>query len=401
MGDNTCAKGYTEERCAQCCDRKFGRLSSGEKNPTCWNEDRTEQLLYYRLYGKCAKCPDNILWLLIGGLCALVMIVLVGWRMHKKKVDLAIFSIGVDYFQVLAVFANTEVEWPESVRQVFKYMSLVNFNINVTPPECAFVVSYKVKWMVIEWFPTVLFGTVVTVYAASFVFFRYCANQNTRKVRDFRNNLIAGSLLIMYVLYLNISENTLDPMNCKRIENPDDGTKTEEQFMISQPSEVCWQDKDTSGGQPLQQELFPYSVAFFIIYTIGYPALVASILLRPENQLKAYNDQLLRCMGTGSKKATNRAYFNFRSKFATLYFKFKPKFFWWILLIILRKLCIVTFTLLFHINATMQLSMILLVIFLSYTAQVKYSPYLGRADYAEILGDLEQDEYDGLVGPCK
>ena len=49
----------------------------------------------------------------------------------------------------------------------------------------------------------------------------------------------------------------------------------------------------------------------------------------------------------------------------------------------------------------MQLSMILLVIFLSYTAQVKYSPYLGRADYAEILGDLEQDEYDGLVGPCK
>ena len=107
---------------------------------------------------------------------------------------------------MLAVFANTEVEWPESVRQVFKYMSLVNFNINVTPPECAFAVSYRVKWLVIEWFPTVMFGGVAVVYTLSFVFFRYCANQNTRKVRDFRNNLIAGSLLTMYLLYLNISE---------------------------------------------------------------------------------------------------------------------------------------------------------------------------------------------------
>ena len=75
-------------------------------------------------------------------------------------------------------------------------------------------------------------------------------------------------------------------MNCKHIENPDDGTKTEEQFMMSQPSEVCWQDRDSSGGQPLQQELFPYAV---VSSSSTQPAaLVASILLRPENQVKAF-----------------------------------------------------------------------------------------------------------------
>lgn len=65
----------------------------------------------------------------------------------------------------------------------------------------------------------------------------------------------------------------------------------------------------------------------------------------------------------------------------------------------LRKLCIVSFTVLFHVNATMQLSMILLVVFLSYTMQVKHNPYLSRADYEDIVGEMDEDAYNNLVGP--
>jgi hypothetical protein len=36
----------------------------------------------------------------------------------------------------------------------------------------------------------------------------------------------------MYVLYLNISANTLDPLNCARIEAAD-GTKTADQYMVA------------------------------------------------------------------------------------------------------------------------------------------------------------------------
>eukprot|EP00616_Rhizochromulina_sp_CCMP1243_P007068 CAMPEP_0118997814 /NCGR_PEP_ID=MMETSP1173-20130426/62442_1 /TAXON_ID=1034831 /ORGANISM="Rhizochromulina marina cf, Strain CCMP1243" /LENGTH=235 /DNA_ID=CAMNT_0006949277 /DNA_START=1 /DNA_END=705 /DNA_ORIENTATION=- len=182
-------------------------------------------------------------------------------------------------------------------------------------------------------------------------------------------------------------------MNCSRIE-ADDGTKTKHQYMISAPSEVCWKDGS------MQQELLPWAVLFFIIYTIGYPVLVAWILLTPASREKAQSDQFLRCMGTGSTPRTNKKYYNFRSKYSTLYFKFKPQYYYWALIIVLRKLLIVTFTLVFHINATMQLSMILLVCFLAYTLQVKYNPYMSRADYEDILGDMDQAEYDDLLKRC-
>ena len=56
--------------------------------------------------------------------------------------------------------------------------------------------------------------------------------------------------------------------------------------------------------------------------------------------------------------------------------QYKPKYYYWTLVIVIRKLFLVTFALIFHSNATMQLSMILLVCFLAYTAQVKYNPYM-------------------------
>lgn len=44
-------------------------------------------------------------------------------------------------------------------------------------------------------------------------------------------------------------------------------------------------------------------------------------------------------------------------------FKYKPQYFYWSIVIIFRKLLLVVFTLVFHTNATMQLSTILLVCF--------------------------------------
>lgn len=49
--------------------------------------------------------------------------------------------------------------------------------------------------------------------------------------------MVSVGLLIMYILYLNISSNTLDPLNCVHIQ-ADDGTLSQHQYMVSQPSEV-------------------------------------------------------------------------------------------------------------------------------------------------------------------
>lgn len=74
-------------------------------------------------------------------------------------------------------------------------------------------------------------------------------------------------------------------------------------------------------------------------------------------------------MGTGSLRQTNKAYFSFRCMFATLYFKFKPKYWYWLIMVVFRKLLIVTFTLAFNINPVMQFTMILLVMFVAYVLQ--------------------------------
>jgi hypothetical protein len=71
---------------------------------------------------------------------------------YSKFLTRAAFNI---YVQVLAIFASTEVVWPESVQMLFRLASLFNFSINLTPPECAFSVTYRTKWLVMEFFPTV------------------------------------------------------------------------------------------------------------------------------------------------------------------------------------------------------------------------------------------------------
>ena len=41
---------------------------------------------------------------MIGILCMLALALVIGQRLKKKKVDLGIFSIGIDYFQVHTFF---------------------------------------------------------------------------------------------------------------------------------------------------------------------------------------------------------------------------------------------------------------------------------------------------------
>ena len=61
----------------------------------------------------------------------------------------AFVSIGVDYFQVLAMFGNAKVQWPPAIVSLFRLMSSLSFNIDITAPECSFPkLSFQSKWCV-------------------------------------------------------------------------------------------------------------------------------------------------------------------------------------------------------------------------------------------------------------
>lgn len=82
---------------------------------------------YYRLNDECQECPDNPGLLIALMACGIIAFCVVGWWLQDKKVNVAFLSIGVDYFQVLAIFARIKVRWPLWVKQILQVLSIFNF----------------------------------------------------------------------------------------------------------------------------------------------------------------------------------------------------------------------------------------------------------------------------------
>ena len=107
VGNNLCSAGYTGIRCATC--------ASG----------------YFPSNGVCAPCPSSpfaviiIFVLLALGACAL------SYFLNKAGLDLPLISIGIDYAQVIAVFAQTDIAWPSVLMSLYSVLSAFNLNLDL------------------------------------------------------------------------------------------------------------------------------------------------------------------------------------------------------------------------------------------------------------------------------
>jgi len=95
-------------------------------------DDRPDVKGYFRLNNECQECPDNPELILIGILVVVVMGSIAAWWLQKKKINISIMTIGFDYFQILAIFARIDVNWPSWVKDVLEVLSIFNFNIGKT-----------------------------------------------------------------------------------------------------------------------------------------------------------------------------------------------------------------------------------------------------------------------------
>jgi hypothetical protein len=48
--------------------------------------------------------------------------------------------------QVLSMFNALDFHWPPSVKDTYNAVSLVNFNLELTAPECSIKLGYEAKW---------------------------------------------------------------------------------------------------------------------------------------------------------------------------------------------------------------------------------------------------------------
>jgi hypothetical protein len=341
-----CGERYQGTRCADCADG------------------------FYRLGGECEPCPDCPWCLVVVFICVFVGALLVGWLLQRKEINVGLMSIGIDYLQVVALFAQTNIEWPGDLLSLFRALSIFNLNLELMAPECSFKFGYETKWFWTESVPLLGFAIFLLFHWAKY-FHKRCIKNRRNKLHSHVHTMIGVSLVLMYYGYLYITRNTLDVFNCGPTD-PDDGHEYMEVVFVK-----CYEP----GGMHLQ--LLPWAIFFFLLYSCGFPAVVGFILWKGRESAK--EDQLLRANNTGTTRKTNPNCFDFRKRYHKLYYNFKPNFVWWILVIIIRKFLISIAAIIFRKNASFQMAIILMVLFGSFAVQLIYTPYMSPSEYAAVL----------------
>jgi hypothetical protein len=352
VGNNICAFGYTSKppmfRCSS-CDKGF-----------------------YKRAGECIKCPDSPGALFVGFIVLIVFVCALGFQLNKKQVNIAVVSIGIDFFQVLAIFAQSRIKWPPVVKELLHVLSAFNLNIEIVAPECLIPdVSYKQKFWFIMLLPLSI-GSLFGLFYYSLYWYKALVLGQPKKLRSAHAPAIVSScLILLYMLYLYLTRTIFDVFNCTPTQPPDGYT------YLSVVFERC----GVPGGT--QQVLLPFAVAGLVVYTAGYPIYMGYNLWK--NREVVMEDQLLRAKGVGNDRLSGPRTFEFRTTFGRSYFQFKPDYFIWILAIILRKFFIALTAVIFNKNSSFQMAACLLVMFIAYAAQAHVRPYMSPAEYDDVI----------------
>ena len=354
LGANQCAVGYVSKlpmyRCASC---DVGYFRSGG--------------------GTCAVCPNSPYVLLIGIILLMGAVAGLGYWLNKRHVNLAVVSIGIDFFQVLAIFANLRIQWPPVLRELWNLLSAFNLNINIVAPECLVPnVSYKTKFTIVMCLPLIIGAFFIALYLANVVN-KYLIKgiRDKKLIFNDASMLISSLLLLMYLMYLYLTREMFNVFICAPTTPPDGN------LYLAGDMERC-----TVPVSGTQAALIPLALFSLLGYTVAYPCILAYNLYK--NRELVMEDQLLRAKGVGNDKMSNPNALWIRQMFGRSYFQFKPQYYAWVLVIIARKLAIAV-TATFNRNPAFQMAACLLIIFVAYSLQVQLRPYMSPGEYEGTL----------------
>jgi hypothetical protein len=342
---------------------------------------------FYRRNIECVKCPDSPWALVIGFTLLVVFAGIVGFVLSQKGVNIAVISIGLDFFQVLAIFASSGVKWPPIVKELLHILSAFNLNIEIVAPECIVPdLSYKAKFWFIMLLPLSVGGLLLGGVFSAISLYKALVLGQRKKSELFAHlpGMINSCLSLLYVLYLYLTRTIFDVFNCTPTFPPDGRL-----YLTVANHEQC----GIPGGTQLT--LMPYAVAGLIVYSFGYPAFISSILYK--NRELCMLDQLLRAKGTGDDRLSNPNAFELRMTYGRQYFQFKPDQYFWILAVILRKFFISVTAVVFSKNSSFQMAACLLVMFLAYSAQVMVRPYLSAAEFDDVIKAHIESSYTSAI----
>eukprot|EP00937_MAST-01D_sp_MAST-1D-sp2_P001546 g1546.t1 len=360
LGDNTCEEGYTDTRCATCAKG------------------------YYRLNGACDKCPKCSMCAFLFFLFFAIVLCVGGHWLAQKKVKLNMLSIFIDYFQIISILAmSNTIKWPSTLKKMFSMLSFFNLNLDLMAPECSYpTVPYAFKWSMIMSLPIFAVMFFLAVHMAIW-FKKRCIQKRTKDLHRHIHLMIGTSLIAFYYFYLYLTKTALDIFNCSPTTPPEvrpDGT-------VVEYLEVTFAECSKPGG--LQMRLVGPAAAYFTLYSIGFPAVVGTLLYK--NREKCKEDQLLRAKRSGNSRATNPNCWEFRKKYHKIYEMYKPQYYYWSAAIMGRKLLIACSGLLFRRSPVFLLAFSLLTLFVAYAMQVRNQPFMHDLEYEQVIEQAEKE----------
>ena len=381
--------GVVQGRCECFASPRCALCTTGNRNPITpsYNGSLTGELSpfwtkgYYRLNNKCEQCPDQPGLIVAMFFVGIVALCIGGWFLSKKQFNVAFISIGVDYFQVLALFARSEIEWPPLMRKLFELCSIFNFNIDITAPECLIPdLDYWIKWAGIMALPIGAFALLSLVSCAKIIRERRSSAPRTSIGKQL-SSVIAMYLMTFYYLYLAVTRRALDIFNCNP-SNPTDGYLYTEFTSTECEGGLC---KCYITGS-LQSMLVTPAALFIALYTVGFPLFIGFVIY--TNRDSIMEDQVLRAHDLlSSATAGSEKAHEVRKRYHKMYYHFKPQKIYWILVIISRKLGIAVAGLMLRQNPGFQLAVCLCILFVCYVVQVKHKPYMSTSQRQEVVRD--------------
>ena len=287
-GNAICSAGHTGERCERCCN-----AANMDADEEC-----TEQ--YFFKDGSCTKCPSVGSSILVGVATVVFMVcIFIAYR-YMHTATPAMFYIGVDYLQVLSFLGSTALSWPRALDDALSSFAFINFDLDAfLPLECLFGFSHEVKTITLLVSPlAVSLGIALIAVIASSV----C------RVHRLSNRMIGIALGVMYFAYLQLCSTAVDALF----------------FSESRTVKIA-------------------GAIASVLYVISFPLLVAYMLMKRKQAIKA--EQLLReCSGdTTSARAGTRSSESdiVRQRYGFLFGAYRSKRWYWSVVVLGRKLWLV------------------------------------------------------------
>merc|ERR1711968_303033 len=381
IGANRCGTGYTGKKCNKCDQGSF------------------------RIDGYCVSCPsDPVLMLvmfLVGALAAAAVFAVIS----VLKINVGVISIGIDYFQVLSMFGTKKIPWPKSMVVLFDYLSAFSFNLDLAAPDCVGGgVPVYVKWFLTEFIPIgmciglAMWTALRVLVLASKLKTELSREKETgskenkkssethsrsSKIKSQMIECIGSAfsmfLSIFYLMYLNLTKKAMDVFNCSPGDPPDD-PKNPTLCMDMAPDQICFTPGTWDTG--MHTKLIPWSIACVLSYSLAFPTFVWFKFKRHKKEI--FDDQVLFAQDRGRSPSTNPN-FEFRKRYSGLYKNYKPDKWYWVLIVLTKKLGLCFTALMFKRNPTFQLSVAVMILFWAATMQLTHRPFMSMIERSNIV----------------